>query len=326
MQVDEQHFGKQVRCPICNVVLTVAAPVAAPVLPRDPVTQAPPEPPVFNLKPEAPQINVALSRQPGDATTIARRMRMTRVGLGFHYSRLLLVLISVVCVLLLMLLLAIRGNTNVPMPLNVAMASLIAAVVAVILLCVILIPLLSVTGSLLCLGIPGKTQARVWIILSFGVETLGLLPLIASLAFALATVGTKGWDVVKTGRIGAETVAGLSVVTIVGLLGWSVLTFAAWTFFALFVRRIFVFMNDSFAATETFSLLVISTVMAVLTPVWLIITPHLAWAISEKMDDFTAGEITIGILLFVWAMAWVWILLRILTMVKGAREKLEKWL
>ncbi len=311
--IDDQHFGKQIRCPTCQAVMFIAAPVVPPssahVSPQ-PVAA----PPTFKLKEEAPLADVAPLRKPTD-TSNAQRMRITRHGMACHYARVLLVLISILSVIIWIVLVTIVDQARVQSPfLTAAMAGLIVVTAGVGVLCLTLAPILAAIGSLLCLWVPHKTGARLLIVLSFSLDCIGFFAWIGGLGFALAVAGlrTEGW-----GAVGLLPFAGLLV--------WALLAFAAWVFFMLFVRGMFVFFGDSFAANETYALLIQSAVLSVVTPIWCVVVLYVGAYVAENIDR-TGSQIVMGALFLLAILVWVWVLLRILAMIKGIRGRLERWL
>jgi len=267
LQVQEEHAGKQVQCPVCQAVMVVSAPeafTAATVtnefkhcpdcgnrLPREAVVC----------------VNCGLDFQTGKRlqTKVKKsakkaehsgNLAQVQRGLAFHYARLIIFLASPVVLLLGLAVGGVAGGLA-----GGALASLIGILVALALLST---PVLGIIGSILCASVPGKS-ARSMILVSMSMDT-------ASFGLGLAIILFS-----VTGVLSDAPGLGLALQFV-----QFALSVAAWVLFMTFLRRLARSMEEWGLADEAGSIIWFGAL--------LVLVPPLVMAVFSLFLTLVAGR------------------------------------
>jgi hypothetical protein len=281
---EDQYAGRQVRCPHCQLVLTIPNPVTAIVAtPLAPAAVPIPDEiddrhvieedegqDVF-IEEEREEDRPRRRRRERDddeeevrprkrkkAVLTRQQFSLTNLGLAFHYANFLCLLVGIVLILLGFLCLIMAGVgalTGAAQDRSAAQTVIGVARVGQFLggagtLAVLPVsPLLGITGSILCCWVPPRTGARPLIMTSLGLYAGSLL--LTLVAFLVA--GTVSFRTVE-----ADSAAAL-VFTLLGMA----CSLAGFILFLLFLRRLAFFLGDTSTGDEAMSLLIFFIILTV---------------------------------------------------------------
>jgi hypothetical protein len=170
-------------------------------------------------------------------------MVCTNLGLGFHYAKfvtsLVVLLITLICVILII---GAAGGAAAGAA-RESSAGFILYVVYVLNICRIvslLLPLLGVTGSILCCFVPAKSGAKPFIIISLALDGAAFLMNVVALLVGGAGAFRGG------GGQGVNAMMGTA-----GLLG-----FMAFVLFMFFLRKLAYYFGEDRIAEEAMSIII----------------------------------------------------------------------
>lgn len=279
LAVEDQYAGKLVRCGQCSAVLTVPDPPTAAVaviplarvveqpvqplivLSLDEPAEAPEEVPIKLAGNEAPAATGAARRSSragkrdqigsGKGMTSSDRMQRVGLGLGFHYAKLLCLLgaiaLTVCVVVVAMMIVAFHAQDRTAPPPAGARGLAVLALVALLL--VTAATVCGVLGSLFCCWAPRKSQARVYSLISLVLESAGVLFTLFSFLFTLRSPAE------------GEVLSRLA----------TLMSFAGWIFFMVFLRVLAYYLHDRGTADEVLRLLILAIILSVGGPVILVV-------------------------------------------------------
>jgi hypothetical protein len=251
------HVGRKIRCPACKVVMVVPNPQGAAAPPPPPQAiqqeapaprrQPPPQQPLDQLDeldelPEEPP-PMEEERPVKTGMKTGARMRLANIGLGFHYAKVLCMLVSTCLTLLAFGLVLMAASAR-----SQGLLRVTAVVSCISQILILVTPILGGTGSLLCFWLPKKSNSRVLVIVTFGLEVGGT----AFMGFALLMMLTGGaaaaGDVMEGGH-GAGGVAMAGFGAILFLLA-ALTVYASFILFLLVLRTLAKYLRDRSTADE----------------------------------------------------------------------------
>jgi hypothetical protein len=237
------------------------------------------------------------AEEPSRGMSNAERMQRVGTGLAFLYAKLLLILaaafLSMTTSLLASLVIAIQeqdrsGKPPGGMGFFHVTGCVVLCLGASAIVC-------GGVGSLLCFWSPRKSHARVHIMISFVLEAGGALFSLLGGIFMLSKA--------PEGRVLSHFA--------------TILSFAAWIFFMIFLRMIADYLRDKGTADEVVRLLVLAIILGVAGPVCLIIL-----AVAFARVPLVGVFMVIGGALF-WLAAYVKIMIGILNVIAILRQKID---
>lgn len=269
----DNHVGRKVRCPACQVVMIVPDPnpqasAAAPpprkrpplVPPQEEVQEGPPRP---RKRPAPPQEEVEESqeeayeeepiRKQGGMKTRSR-MRLANIGLGFHYAKVLCLIASIAIVLLM--------GTLTPLVTSMAMVRVLQVLSCFASVLVLITPVLGGTGSLLCFWIPPKARSRVLVIVSFGLEVGGTVLMGLSVLMMMSGAATASREFRRGGEDASAGLALAGGSAIVMLLG-ALIIYAGFIIFMLFLRALALYLRDNSTAEEAMRQMILYLIVTI---------------------------------------------------------------
>jgi hypothetical protein len=281
---DDQDAGRQIRCPLCEVVVLVPTPQAAvtsqPAPPGGRPRKAPDEIELGQFEAEDLRFLEAVEeerRRPcrgaesdggaGDegedrprkrrkkkkGLMSRRQLAMTSRGLGFHYAKLLTYMVAlpvmVVCNLVVTILFASGARDLVAVCAAVGMAA--SACVGFV------SPALGITGSTLCCWLPSRVGGRPLVITSLTLDGIALVFPFASIRFAVAGPAFRGFGTATDATV-------VALVLFTTALLWAGASLIA---FVLFLRRLARLLDDVGMASEAREVIAHYVLLLIAAPV-----------------------------------------------------------
>jgi hypothetical protein len=279
---EDRYAGRQVRCPHCQLVLTIPSPpvtaiVAAPLAPEAApipdeiddrhVIEDDEDQEIFIEEEDDRPRRRGRDRDDDEEEERPRKRKkkgltrqqfaLTNLGLAFHYANFLCLLVGTVLVLIGFLGLLLAGvgfhaagrdRAAAGAMVGLANGGLVLGHIGSFAILPVG-PLLGITGSILCCWVPARTGAKPLIATSLGLNAGALV--LTLVTFLVA--GTISFQTVE-----AESAA--AVVLSLLALGCSL---AGFVLFLLFLRRLAYFLGDTSSGDEAMSLLIYFICLAV---------------------------------------------------------------
>jgi hypothetical protein len=272
--VRDEHAGKKALCPICRVVV----PVPDPRLTADPFgtpTEGSLPPPLpIKLAPESVQtvnpvgsgtvwnspapVSPPGAAAPGGvdplvgkkdaAPTKRQALEKVHLGLTFHYARLVLLLVSVVTLIGCLVFSAMAAKEQ-----KVVSTTGVLAIVTIIVTAALSLvqPILGMVGSMLCLWVPAKSEAKGFILASLVVDALTLPVGLGLTILAMAL------------QVGGEQ----SPLKLLAALATAPMGMISWILFIFFLRKLAYYLRQQDHGDDALRLVIQALAIVVLGPV-----------------------------------------------------------
>ena len=218
---------------------------------------------------------------------IRQRMGLTRLGLAFQYVKFL-------CTILAVAFMGISKGVTTLSPAQAHALSFGLGCLSIVAL--VVIPILGLTGSLLCLGTPKKKRSRLFIQISCGLDAGSLLLVFVGIILMAASVG------------GAPL-----MLFILGSLGF----FASSILFLIFLRGLAFYLGDEVAAAEAMRI-IFHWILAIVVPgiVFLFVV-----AVALVTHNFLM-EMIVAAVRLIWIVVYVKVLLNLLNLISSVRQRI----
>jgi hypothetical protein len=340
---EDQHAGRKIRCPHCQLILIVPSPQIAitsqPAPPRSQPQEDPEEIDLGQYEEDVPALEAIEEGPPRPRQRPAReygddyeeeedrprrkkkkkgsmsrhQLSMTSLGLGFHYAKLLTYLIAMNVTFacnILMARAAVGGEGG-----SFALLRAVSMAAAVVFNWVG--PTLGITGSILCCWVPAKTGGKPMIITSLALDVVAFVLPIISLISAGASVALGGF---------AAAASAFALVLVLLAIA-AACTLTSFVLFILFLRQLAFFLDDSGMADEAMGI-VIHYILLLITP--LVTVTLLLMLVFFISRDFASSLFANCIFLLVMAVAIIaWLvfviklMFRILNLIGSLRYTLR---
>jgi hypothetical protein len=338
--VPDPNPGVRAAVPAHAPAAPAHAPAPPPPLPKPRPRPAPPKPtqaldelevldeleemePLEELPDEAVELDTLEAVEEGHSGSRRMRnkdrLRWANTGLGFHYAKMLCFLFSFLVLIVAMLLvpLAIGGmaasaanSDRGGMAVAGGLFILVLVMTILTMLSSFVTPVLGFIGSFFCLWLPGKSNARLLMLISFILDAVAIACVLVAIVMAIATGFFRG------GAAG-DTAAGLvSILQYVAVAGY----FAAWVLFMIALRNLAYYLKDEVTGDEAIRMMLFAIIVTITGPIGIAIVILAVWWIP------IGGVLLILLALGGWLYGEFKIIMGILNLIGTIRQNIQtRW-